>query len=159
MVERRATDRTDPRRTSWARLVGDHDRIAQQCAALVALARRADRPAEAAAVLLLEIAVCVADHLGIEDQVIDLTVTAVSTGVSPADAATMSEALEVLKADWTDFVVRWTPAAVLGHWSSFAGEAEIMMSRLSEQVRHENELLYAEALRRGIIDRGQPVLH
>ncbi|GAA0668255.1 hypothetical protein FHT00_000275 [Sphingomonas insulae] len=159
MVEYRGNDLVDPRRTSWARLVGDHDRIAQQCAALVVLARRPDRPAEAAAVLLLELAVCVADHLGIEDQVIDLTVTAVRTGVSPDDAATMSEALDVLKADWTDFIVRWTPAAVLGHWSRFAGEAETMMSRLSDQVRHENELLYAEALRRGIIDRGQPVLH
>ena len=159
MVEHSGEYPLDSRRTSWARLVGDHDRIARQCSALVALARRPDRPAEAAAVLLLELAVCVADHLGVEDQVIDLTVAAVRTGCSPGDAAAMTEALEVLKADWTAFIVRWSPAAVIEHWAAFADEAEGMMGRLANQVRRENELLYAEALRRGIIDRGQAILH
>lgn len=149
----------DPHRTSWSRLVGDHDRIARQCMTLVALARRADHPAEAAAILLLELAVCVADHLGIEDQVIDMTLTAVRTGTSPAEAAAMAEALEALKADWTAFIVRWSPAAIIEHWHGFAEDAEVMLPRLSDQVRRENELLYAEALRRGVIDRGYPVLH
>lgn len=159
MVEHPDSHLIDPRRMSWARLVGDHDRIAQQCAALVTLARRPDRPAEAAAILLLELAVCVADHLGIEDQVIDLTMVAVRDGTSPGDAALMSAALDALRADWTSFIVRWSPAAVIEHWPAFGGEAEVMLGRLSDQVRRENELLYAEALRCGIIDRGQPILH
>lgn len=149
----------DPRRASWARLVSDHDRIARQCEALVALTRRADRPAEAAAILLLELAVGVADHLGIEDQVIDLTVVALRGGAAADEAASMAATLDALKADWTRFIVRWSPAAVLGQWSEFAGEAEAMLARLADQVRHENDLLYAEAHRRGIIDRGQPILH
>jgi hypothetical protein len=159
MAEYTGSPLVDPNRTSWSRLVGDHDRIAQQCTALVALARRADRPAEAAAILLLELAVRVADHLGIEDQVIDMTVTAIRAGTSPAEAAAMAEALDALKADWTAFIVRWSPAAIIEHWHGFADEAEIMLARLADQVRRENELLYAEALRRGLIDRGYPVLH
>lgn len=159
MVEHAGNDLVDSRRTSWARLVDDHDRIARQCAALVALARREDRPAEAAAVLLLELAVGVADHLGVEDQVIDLTVTAARAGTPPAEIAAMAQALEVLKDDWTTFIIRWPPAAVADHWADFAGEVESMTNRLSDQVRRENELLYAEALRRGVIDYGRPILH
>jgi hypothetical protein len=159
MVDHVTRDLADPRRTSWTRLVGDHDRIARQCAALVTLSRRANRPAEDAAVLLLELAVGVADHLGVEDQVIDLTTTAIRTGSSPEEAAAMAAALDALKVDWTRFIVRWSPAAVIADWADFAGEAESMLGRLSDQVRRENELLYAEALRRGVIDTGQPILH
>lgn len=159
MVDYAGAPLADPNRASWSRLVGDHDRIARRCAALVALARRDDRPAEAAAILLLELAVCVADHLGIEDQVIDMTLTAIHAGASAQEAAAMADALDTLKADWTAFIVRWSPAAIIEHWDGFAVDAEAMLPRLSDQVRRENELLYAEALRRGIIDRGQPVLH
>jgi hypothetical protein len=148
-----------PGRTTWTRLVGDHDRIARQCAAICALAQRADQPVETAAIQLLELAVVVADHLGDEDQVIDLTATAIRFGASAEQAAAMTDELDVLKTDWTDFIVRWTPAAIAAQWPAFIVDAQGMMPRLAAQVRRENELLYAEAMHRGIIDTGQPILH
>ncbi|MCP3734806.1 hypothetical protein M9979_07975 [Sphingomonas sp. RP10(2022)] len=153
------TLRLDPRRISWSRLLGDHDRIAQQCAALVALVQRDDEATETASILLLELAVFVADHLGVEDEVIDLTLAALRTGTPPRSAVAMTVALDALKRDWTTFLVTWTPAAVAADWPAFAVAAQAMLPRLAAQVRHENELLYAEALRRGIIDRGEPILH
>ncbi|MEH3157558.1 MAG: hypothetical protein PGN08_00780 [Sphingomonas taxi] len=151
--------RTDPRRITWTRLLGDHERIAQQCATIALLAQREDRPAETVAILLLELAVFVADHLGVEDEVIDLTLAAVRTGSSPQDAVAMARRLEVLKSDWGAFIVAWTPAALATRWPEFAVAAEAMLPRLVAQVRGESELLYAEALRRGVIDSGQPILH
>ncbi len=156
MVEQRPDD---PTRASWTRLLGDHDRIAQHCAALAALARRADRPVEDASIRLLELTVCVADHLGVEDQVIDLTAVAMRNGASAEQVAAMTAELDVLKADWTDFIVRWTPVAIAGDWDGFTAATEAMLPRLGAQVRRENELLYAEALRRGVIDSGRLILH
>ncbi len=159
MIDHRSDDTIDPHRTSWARLLGDHDRIARQCATLAAVARRPDRPVETASILLLELAVVVADHMGVEDQVIDMTCAAISTGTTPAEATAMAAELERLKADWTRFIVRWNHPTIERDWPIFGEAAEAMLSRLAAQVRRENELLYAEALRRGIIDSGQPVLH
>lgn len=148
----------DPARTSWARLLGDHDRIARQCAGLATLARQSDRPADAASIMLLELAICVADHLGVEDQVVDLTLAALHAGSTPQQAAAMSRELDALKCDWTDFIVRWTPSAIAADWPAFGDDADAILSRLSTQVRRENELLYAEALYRGIIAKGLPTL-
>ena len=150
---------THPGRTTWTRLVGDHDRIARQCAAIAALAQSSDQPVETVTVQLLELAVVVADHLGIEDQVRDLTATAIRFGASVEQAAAMTRELDVLKSDWTDFIVRWSPTAIAERWSAFIVDAQAMMPRLAAQVRRENELLYAEAMHRGIIDTGRPILH
>lgn len=146
-------------RIAWRRLLGDHDRIASQCAAIAALARRPGRHVETASILLLELAIFVADHMGVEDQVVDLTAAAIRSGATPDDAAALATEFDALKCDWTAFIVRWTPDAVAADWPGFAEAAEAMMPRLSAQVRRENELLYAEALRRGIIQTGGLVLH
>ncbi|USU06401.1 opsin-5 family protein [Sphingomonadaceae bacterium OTU29MARTA1] len=159
MVDRPESDGIDPRRTSWGRLVGDHDRIARQCGALVALTRRDDRPAEDVTVALLELTVSVADHLGVEDQVIDMTTVAIRGGTSPDHAAAMADELEALKSDWTAFIVRWNPTAVVAQWDAFAEDAAAMLPRLVAQVKRENELLYTAALRHGVIDAGHATRH
>jgi hypothetical protein len=157
------TDPTDshagPARASWMRLMGDHDRIARQCAALAVVARRGDRPYDQATAMLLDLAILVADHMGVEDRVIDLTAAALRFGIAPARATVMHDALQTLKRDWTDFIVRWTPDVIVARWPAFGDDAAAMLARLEEQVRGENELLYAEALDRGIIVRGERILH
>ena len=146
-------------RASWVRLLGDHDRIARQCTALVAIARRPDCPYGQATVMLLELAVCVADHLGVEDRVIDLTAMALRFGMTPDRVTAMTGELDLLKRDWIDFIGRWTPDTIVARWPLFADDAETMLGRLATQVRRENELLYAEASGMGIIAPGERLLN
>lgn len=159
MIEHNRDGHADPRRITWTRLLGDHDRIARQCADLVDLARRPDRPVEIAAIQLLELAVFVADHMGVEDRVIDLTAAAIHAGTSPEAAEAMRVRLDTLKSDWAEFIVRWTPDAIAADWPAFTIAAEAILPRLAAQVRCENDLLYTEALRRGLIESGRAILH
>ncbi|NII58258.1 hemerythrin domain-containing protein [Sphingomonas aerolata] len=150
--QRLAEQRDD--RTSWRRLIDDHDRIAERCTDLVALLQRRGHNCAAASRKLLELAVLVADHLGVEDEVIDLTAIATEADYSPETVAVMAAELDALRREWRVFIAHWLPTIEPADWYEFRGEAEAMLSRLTHQVQRESALLYDDALRAGVIATG-----
>lgn len=149
----------DEDRANWARLIDDHDRIADQCAVLAELARQSSAQADVASRKLIELAVTVADHLGVEDEVIDLTAAAMEARYPIDTIATMEEDLDILRSDWKVFIARWLPAIARTDWQTFGVDAESMLNRLSRQVKLETELLYDHALEDGVLRPGGLVLH
>ena len=150
---------SDQDRANWARLINDHEKIARQCAELVSLARQSKGQSAIASRKLIELAVTVAEHLGVEDEVIDRTVVAMEAHCSADTIAMMEEDLDILRSDWKAFIGRWLPTISPKDWSAFGVQAESMLDRLSHQVKLETELLYDHALRDGVVRPGGLVLH
>jgi hypothetical protein len=150
---------SDNDRANWTRLIDDHEKIAGQCAELVNLARQSKTQSAIASRKLIELAVTVADHLGVEDEVIDRTVVAMEAHCSADTIAMMEEDLDILRSDWKAFIGRWLPTISPKDWAAFGGQAESMLDRLSRQVKLETELLYDHALRDGVVRPGGLVLH
>ncbi|WP_353441864.1 hemerythrin domain-containing protein [Sphingomonas faeni] len=150
---------SDQDRANWARLIHDHERIADQCAVLVALSQKSRSESGLASRKLIELAVTVADHLGVEDEVIDRTVVAMEAHCSADAIAMMEEDLDILRSDWKAFIGRWLPTISPKDWAAFGVQAESMLDRLSHQVKLETELLYDHALRDGVVRPGGLVLH
>ncbi|RZL17808.1 MAG: hypothetical protein EOP64_13335 [Sphingomonas sp.] len=150
---------SDQERANWARLIDDHEKIAGQCAELVGLARQSNAQSAVASRKLIELAVTVADHLGVEDEVIDRTVVAMEAHCSADAIAMMEEDLDILRSDWKAFIGRWLPTISPKDWATFGVQAESMLDRLSQQVKLETELLYDHALRDGVVRPGGLVLH
>lgn len=146
-------------RVSWSRLIDDHDRIAERCADLVAVLQRSDHDCAAASRKLLELAVLVAEHLGVEDEVIDLTALATEADYAPETVAAMAAELDALRREWRVFVANWLPTIDHGDWDEFRREAEAMLARLTYQVKRESTLLYDDALQAGTIATGAVDLH
>lgn len=141
-------------RATWVRLLADHERIASQCSALAQLARQSSAQSGAASRQLIELAVTVADHLRVEDDVIDRTAMALGTQHSADAIADMEEDLDILRSDWKAFIGRWLPVIPSSEWALFAVQAESMFDRLSDQVKLETSLLYDHALRNGVVSAG-----
>ncbi|WP_267396116.1 MULTISPECIES: hemerythrin domain-containing protein [unclassified Sphingomonas] len=139
---------------TWSRLVKDHDLIADRCARLADVAGRPVADSAAALTLLLELAVLLADHLGVEDEVVDLTETALAAGRSAGEAGAMRARLETLRSDWAVFVGKWTSQGIADGWVTFGRETKLMMERLSQQIGAENDLLYSPALGHSVIRLG-----
>jgi len=150
---------SDQDRANWTRLIDDHDKIAEQCAELVALSRQSKAQSPIASRKLIELAVTVADHLRVEDKVIDRTVVAMEAHCSADTIAMMEEDLDILRSDWKAFIGRWLPTISPKDWATFGVQAESMLDRLSHQVKLETELLYDHALRDGVVRPGGLVLH
>ena len=150
---------SDQDRANWTRLIEDHEKIAEQCADLVTLARQSKAQSTVASRKLIELAVTVADHLGVEDEVIDRTVVAMGAHCSADTIAMMEEDLDILRSDWKAFIGRWLPTIQPKDWAAFGVQAESMLDRLSNQVKLETELLYDHALRDGVVRSGGLVLH
>jgi hypothetical protein len=140
-------------------LIEDHYRIAEQCAVLVSLARQSSAQAGVASRKLIELAVTVADHLGVEDEVIDRTLVAMEARYSADAIAMMEENLDILRSDWKVFIARWLPVILPDDWTTFGVQARSMLDRLSAQVRLETEILYDSALEDGVVRPGGLVLH
>lgn len=145
-------------RTSWARMIGDHDRIAAMCADIVALSERPPAERSRAPGMLAQLALVVADHLGAENEMVDLA-TLVAADSSPDVIANMQATADALRNDWRRFISRWLPAIPPAEWPAFMADATEMLSRLDRQVAAENRLLYDVAFRHGIIDTGFTALH
>ncbi len=150
---------SDQERANWSRLIGDHERIADQCAVLVELAQQSSAQSGVASRKLIELAVTVADHLGVEDEVIDRTVVAMEARYSADAIAMMEEDLDILRSDWKVFIARWLPVIMPHDWRKFGVDAESMLHRLSSQVKLETEMLYDTALEDGVVRPGGLVLH
>ena len=146
-------------RASWSRLIDDHDRIAAQCAELVAVLQRPGCDCAAASRQLLQLAVLVAEHLGVEDEVIDLTALATEADYAPETVAAMAAELDALRREWRVFVANWLPTIDSGDCDAFRREAEAMLARLTHQVNRESTLLYDDALRAGTIATGAVDFH
>lgn len=150
---------SDQDRANWSRLIADHDRIADQCAILVDLSRQSSAQSGAASRKLIELAVTVADHLGVEDEVIDRTIMAMEARYSNDAIAMMEEDLDILRSDWKVFIARWLPVIMPQDWQAFGEQAQSMLDRLSAQVKLETEILYDNALEDGVVRPGGLVLH
>ena len=146
-------------RANWARLIYDHERIADQCAVLAELSQKSSAESGLASRKLIELAVTVAYHLGVEDEVIDRAVVAMEAHCSPDTIAMMEEDLDILRSDWKAFIGRWLPVIMPKDWTLLGIQAESMLNRLSEQVKLETELLYDHALQDGVVPPGRLVLH
>ena len=150
-------------RITWLRLIEDHERIADQCSTLTRLARQSSAQSAAASRQLIELAVTVAEHLRIEDEVIDRTAMALGTRYSADAIADMEEDLDILRSDWKSFIGRWLPVIAPSEWALFGAQAESMFDRLSDQVRLETDILYDHALGNGVVltrrNLGGLVLH
>ncbi len=150
---------TDQDRANWSRLIDDHERIASQCFALAAMAQESSTQSMVASRKLIELAVTVADHLGVEDEVIDRTAVAMGARYSADTIAMMEEDLDILRSDWKVFIARWLPIIMPNDWQAFGEQADSMLDRLASQVKLETEILYDNALRDGVVWPGAPVLH
>lgn len=150
---------TDEDRANWTRLIDDHEKISNQCAELVLLSRQSKAQSVIASRKLIELAVTVADHLGVEDEVIDRTAVAMEARCSPDTIAMMEEDLDILRSDWKAFIGHWLPTIAPAEWAAFGVQAESMLDRLSLQVKLETELLYDHALRDGVVRSGGLVFH
>ncbi|MGU3390241.1 hemerythrin domain-containing protein [Sphingomonas sp. M1A8_2b] len=150
---------SDEDRANWAQLIDDHRRIAEQCIDLADLAQGSREQSDVASRKLIELALTVAKHLDLEDEVIDRTVMAMETKYSPDTIATMEENLDILRSDWKAFIGRWLPVIMPGDWEKFGVQAESMLDRLSSQVMLETEILYDHALQDGVVRPGGAVLH
>jgi hypothetical protein len=146
-------------RANWSRLIDDHDRIAHHCVGLAMLARQSSAQSGAASRKLIELAVTVAEHLKVEDEVIDRTAVAMEARCSADTIATMEDDLHTLRSDWTAFIARWLPVIKPSDWEAFGIQAESMLDRLSQQVKLETQLLYDHALRDGVVRPGGLALH
>lgn len=150
---------TEQDRANWSRLIDDHQRIASQCVALAALSKESSAQSMVASRKLIELAVAVADHLGVEDEIIDRTAVAMGARCSADTVAMMEEDLDILRSDWKAFIARWLPIIMPGEWNTFGTQADSMLDRLASQVKLETELLYDHALRDGVVRPGGLVLH
>ena len=146
-------------RMSWQSLVQDHERILGQCECLFSPDpfRIASKPRSVERTFIL--AVTLADHLGIEDEIVDRTAAALSCGYAECDVVAMRDELDALRRDWTKFLLAWTPRDLSGEWESFAAAVATMMPRLVAQVHRETEILYGPAFGFGVINRGRARVH
>lgn len=154
-----ADDRTSSDRQSYERLLHDHVRIEHQCRSLLSMTRAGSRYSPQASDALFGLAVTLADHLGVEDEVLDLTAIALAGGWSSDDATAMHDKLEVLRRDWSDFLAFWTTNVIAERWRLFGDAVTRIVDRLVEQVDRENELLYVHALACGTIKMGDVAKH
>ena len=150
---------SDEDRANWARLIDDHRHIAAQCVEIADLAQGPREQSGPASRKLIELAITVAKHLDVEDEVIDRTVIAMEPRFSAETIAMMEEDLDILRSDWKVFISRWLPVIAPSEWEAFGVEAESMLDRLSSQVMLETKILYDHALRDGVVRAGGAVLH
>ncbi|WP_156356965.1 MULTISPECIES: hypothetical protein [unclassified Sphingomonas] len=150
---------SDEDRANWARLIDDHTQIAAQCIEIAELSQGPREQSGLASRKLIELAIAVAKHLDVEDEVIDRTVIAMEPRFSPDTIAMMEEDLEILRSDWKVFIGRWLPVISQSEWDKFGVQAKSMLDRLSGQVTLETEILYDHALRDGVVRAGGAVLH
>ena len=146
-------------RMSWDSLVQDHERILGQCERLSLLTQSGSHRSHEASNALLILAVTLADHLGIEDEMVDRTAAALSCGYAECDVVAMHDELDALRRAWTEFLLAWTPRDLSGEWADFAAAVATMMPRLVAQVHRETEILYGPAFGFGLINRGRARVH
>jgi regulator of sigma D len=126
-------------------LLRDHaviERFASQLALLI------ERDADAAALsrTLDHLVETVADHLSVEDAMIYTLAMRARSGGAHDSVERMRNAFEQLKADWGVYLQRWTPEAITADREEFVRATRVMLPRLRDRVRLENELLCALTL-------------
>jgi len=132
----------------YQELIDDHDRIDQLTHQLDRLIdSEHDRFAEADR-LLAQLSATIVAHLAKEESFIypDL-----ARSTDPADAIGLIIEFEILKKDWTDFLGIWARPDRPADWASFRRDTGGMLERLRLRVMKETSLLYAMALREGLI--------
>jgi hypothetical protein len=133
---------------AYQELIDDHDRIDRLTRQLEQLTGSPDDRFAEADRLLAQLSAAIVTHLAKEDSFIypDL-----ARSTDPADANGLIIEFEILKKDWTDFLAIWARPDRPADWSAFRHDAGGMLERLRERVIKETSLLYAMALREGLI--------
>jgi hypothetical protein len=133
---------------AYQELIDDHDRIDRLTRQLDQLTQGPDERFAEADRLLAQLSAAILAHLAKEDSFIypDL-----ARSTDPADAGGLIVEFEMLKADWADFLAVWARPDRPADWPAFRHDAGGMLDRLRERVIKETSLLYAMALREGLI--------
>ena len=133
-------------------LIDDHDAIERKCREVLAVASSAGIDDVYAA--LHDLADRVSAHLAVEDalthDLFDRAVPAMqSVGVTKGQ---LDAALMDLRADWLEYLCRWSKRAMQRERSRFIDETMQMLGRLSVRVQLESEIFYDVLLQAGVID-------
>jgi len=133
---------------AYQELIDDHDRIDWLTRQLEQLTDGPDERFTEADRLLAQLSAAIVAHLAKEDSFIypDL-----ARSTDPADANGLIAEFEILKTDWTHFLAVWACDERPANWPAFRCDAGGMLERLRERVIKETSLLYAMALREGLI--------
>ncbi|MHA6718303.1 hemerythrin domain-containing protein [Sphingomonas sp. RS6] len=89
---------------------------------------------------------CVAEHLAREDTTIYALALEAQPGISRETVDQVRDDFERLKMDWRDYLVAWSPEAIMRDRAGFVAATRAMLPRLRERVRLEQGLLLASAL-------------
>lgn len=134
-----------------ARLVEEHDALADAARTLIALAtEECGRPAEAHrelthfreeldAHLAAEADFMYADEMRKDPTRLDTEIIA------------FEQEFADLKNNWADYLAQWSLEAITADWAGFASATTMMMHRLLERIEAENAVLYPLALQHGRI--------
>lgn len=85
-------------------------------------------------------------HLAREDSAIYPKLLLGNDASAAAAARAVVDEFVDLARDWRGHLTRWTPEHIAAETASFADATRVLLARLRQRVRRENELLYPLAL-------------
>jgi iron-sulfur cluster repair protein YtfE (RIC family) len=143
---------------SYQRLIAEHDRVD---AALVRLLNHVDAVAPDPVATMLALSRLTDElrgHLAREDAFLYPDLIAGEGRAFPGIAADFVQAFAELRHDWDRYLHEWDSLSIQQDWAGFRHETHSIAARLADRVAAENRLLYAAALREGVIPlRDTPV--
>ena len=136
---------------SYERLIAEHGRIDMALGRLQLLIE-ADAPdAGAVTICLSDLSCELTAHLEYEDSFIYPRLIASSDRQTSTTAREFVEDFAQLREDWELYLSEWNRDCIVADWAQFRHYTHVMIARLTERIRAENELLYAAALQAGAI--------
>jgi len=143
---------------SYQRLIAEHDRID---AALVRLLNHVDAVAPDPVDTMLALSRLsdeMREHLAREDALLYPDLIADERHAFPRIAADFEREFAELRDDWSRYLQEWDSLSIQHDWAGFCHETHSIAERLADRVAAENRLLYAAALREGVIPLRDPPL-
>ncbi|MDF7774967.1 hemerythrin domain-containing protein [Sphingomonas sp. AOB5] len=136
---------------SYEQLIAEHARIDHALARLLVLTEDGVPDLAAVTLALSDLSSELSAHLAHEDSFIYSRMLAGSDADGPAVAQKFIDDFAELRHDWGLFLAEWNAECIEADWQNFRHDAHAMIHRLARRVAAENELLYAMALRIGVI--------
>ena len=134
---------------SLSRLLHEHDGISDAVGTLLLMLDEHDTRPAAAAAKLAELVHAVTEHVAYEERVIYPAVTRVDNAELSEASRVFAAEFETLSSDWTDDLGAWPDGRIGVEWAGFRVETQVILPRMLDRIRSENECLYPLALRRG----------
>ncbi|WP_245844213.1 hemerythrin domain-containing protein [Sphingomonas spermidinifaciens] len=132
---------------SYARLIGEHAEIAARAARLTAATIDSD-PVEVRDALD-ELADALVDHLATEDREVHPRLMTARDGATRWAAEAARQRYETLADDWIALIGHWTTPRIAADHNGFASASAVLIARLHDRIREEDDLLYPAALATG----------